>query len=79
MAQRCRWLIDKETGLKYHVPGCWGGVHNPLGCYCDRSEAGQAAYEREDVDDEFDKLRDRVAALEEQLSTLSGGSKVESR
>lgn len=33
----CRWVIDKSVpGGKYHIPECWGTVHDPEGfCICE--------------------------------------------
>jgi hypothetical protein len=67
---RCRWHIDEKTGEKYHVPGCWGGVHDPGGCYCRRSGSGREAYEAQEDDDEIEKLVQRVAELEKLVSDL---------
>lgn len=57
---KCRWHTDKKTGQRYHVPGCWGGLHNSDGCYCypEKNE------DSEKHDDEIDSLKKRVAALE---------------
>lgn len=77
--ERCRWLTDPDTGAKYHVPGCWGGVHDPRGCYCRRSKDSEEAYELGEQDDEIERLEDRVKALEEKLEALSPASKQEAR
>jgi hypothetical protein len=60
--QWCRWLVDDKTGERYHVPGCWGGLHDPEGCYCN--------YNPEDVE-EIEKLKMRIDELEKKVSALS--------
>lgn len=71
MSDRCHWITDKETGMRVHIPGCWGGVHDWRGCYCTRTLAGRDAYEQQ-ADDDVDLLERRVHALEERLKALEG-------
>lgn len=59
---RCRWHTDKQTGERFHVPGCWSAVHDPWSCDCPRSERSQENYENEV--DEIEKLTERVEELE---------------
>lgn len=57
----CRWHTDKQTGERFHVPECWGTVHDPDGmCHC----PDRPLEEDEDVGV-------RVAELEVQLGRIT--------
>lgn len=50
----CRWVV--EGGIRFHVPDCWGTVHDPDGpCHCPRSK---------------ETLEDRIEALEARLARI---------
>lgn len=69
---RCRWHTDKETGERFRVPGCWGGVHNPAGCYCPRPNREQEDYDAEE--DEIANLTKRVEELERIVAELKANA-----
>lgn len=55
---RCRWMT--QGGVRFHVPGCWGTVHDPYGiCNCPRTE--------KTTEDRIDALE---AAVERLISRL---------
>lgn len=63
----CRWHTDKKSGLRYHVPECWGTVHDPDGpCHCpDRVP------DAEDLDDFNRQVDKRIKGLERDIARLS--------
>lgn len=64
----CRWVI--EGGVRFHVPDCWGTLHDPDGpCCCpDRRETLD---ERLDVmDARLDRLAEAIGKLDAQIRTL---------
>mgnify|MGYP006961553976 CR=1 FL=1 len=58
MADRCRWMNDKEIG-RWHLPGCMGAaVYGPDGCTCEPVSREQA------LEDRIERLEDRIEKLE---------------
>lgn len=50
----CRWVV--QGGIRFHVPGCWGTVHDPDGhCHCPTRA---------------DSLDERLDAIERELASL---------
>ena len=54
----CRWVV--EGGVRFHVPGCWGTVHDPDGpCHCHTS--------RQTLDERMDNIESQLKRLIEKL------------
>ncbi len=62
----CRWFTDRETGERWHVPECWGTLHNPDGeCHCpDRKPDADEMPDDEGLETRMRALEDRIAKLE---------------
>lgn len=62
----CRWHYDKKLNLRYHVPECWGTVHDPDGhCHCD-----DRVRDDEETSDRVGELEERVRELEKKLAAM---------
>lgn len=62
--KRCRWVADASVpGGRYHVPECWGTVHDPHGiCHCPPLDGDDEA--------RMDRLERTVASLSAQIQEL---------
>lgn len=65
MSERCRWIADASVpGGRYHVPGCWGTVHDPDGvCHCPTNRVSEL--------DRIEHLERIVADMAKRIATVS--------
>jgi len=61
----CAWYDDGD-GVRYHVPQCWGTVHDPDGpCYCrTRPREREEGEELPDIYDLLESIDRRLQKLE---------------
>lgn len=61
MADRCHWLRTSEVPEgRVWIPGCWGGLYGPDGCYC----PPKPRETKDAMSARIDKLEQRLAVLE---------------
>jgi hypothetical protein len=56
----CRWVV--QGGVRFHIPDCWGTVHDPDGpCHC--------TDKKENLDERIEALEATVERLMKRLET----------
>lgn len=59
---RCHHVTEPD-GQRYWIPGCWGGIYGPEGCYCYHEREKPPRDERDRTIRELEKENARLNRL----------------